>query len=688
MYTLDNDSLRNIFDHCRPVLFEEENAEDDRIPRERSHWWYKLAHVCRRWRNLILASASHLDLCLVCTYDTPVADMLAHSPLLPLIIDYVHQDPSREMTVEDEEGILLALQHRHRVSRIRLWVPSSNLWRLIVSMDGQFPILEYLYIKPLIDDGKTLILSKTFQAPHLRRVALRNITYCPGMSHFSPLGIQYAERVGRGALSSESQLWRIRGTFIHTLDDDSLLNIFYLRRPVLLDEDEDDDTRILQGGEWARERWWYKLTHVCRRWRYLVLGSASYLGLGLICTYGTPVADMLGHSPPLPLIIDYIDKNRDITAEDEEGIMVALQHRDRVRRIRLWMPIPDLRKLIVAIDEEFPVLEYLYIDPQTRDDTGLMLPKTFQAPHLRHLILENFAFLIGSPLLATTLGLVTLSLERIPRSAYFHPNDLLQQLSLIPQLEVVGIDFRFPVPNHDVEMQLLDTPIMTHVTLPNLRWFGFCGVSAYLEALLARMTTPFLEKFQIQFSHQPILSVPHLQEFISTAKNLKLSSAASARMGFSTWDVWMTVFPHTRAKMYSLDIAVGSGHLDSQVASVVQLFNSLGEVFSAVERLTIEYKRHSISSEWNNEADRTQWRELFRSFSNVKTLRVDDGIVTQLSDSLRSDDGESPMDVLPELKELSYPASGGDPFTAFIDARQKAGHPVTLDRRWTNLTRP
>jgi hypothetical protein len=49
---------------------------------------------------------------------------------------------------------------------------------------------------------------------------------------------------------------------IHVLDDDSLVNIFRLYRPALLD-DEDDDDRILQGGEWDRERWWYKLVHVC-----------------------------------------------------------------------------------------------------------------------------------------------------------------------------------------------------------------------------------------------------------------------------------------------------------------------------------------------------------------------------------------------------------------------------------------
>ncbi|KAH9961875.1 hypothetical protein BJV74DRAFT_346686 [Russula compacta] len=683
IYILDNDLLLNIFYHCRPLL-SEDMADDDHISERQKwvheRWWYKLVHVCRRWRYLVSVSASRLGLSLVCTHGTPVANMLAHSPLLPLIIDYVQQDPSREVTVEDEEGILLALQYPHRVSRIRLWIPSSNLRKIVAGMDGKFLMLEYLYIKPLTDDGETLILPKTFQAPHLRQVMLSHVTHYPGISHLPPPTpcIQSTERIGRGASSSESQHWR---SLIHILDDDSLLNIFYLYRPVLLDGDE-DDIGILQGGEWDRERWWYKLTHVCRRWRYLVLGSASYLGLGLLCTYRTPVADMLAHSPPLPLIISCIDEDRDITTEDEEGIIAALQHRDRVCRIRLWVPIPSFQKLIIAIDDEFPKLEYLYVRPAIHNQMGLILPKAFQAPHLRHIVLFNFAFPIRSPLLMTAVGLVTLSLQRIPRSAYFHPNDLLQQLSLMPQLEVLGIDFRSPVPNNDVEMQLLGTPLITHVTLPNLRWLGFYGISTYLEALLARMTTPFLEKFQIEFPNQSTFSVPHLPEFLSRAKNLKFSSAASARIGFSTWGVWLSVYPHAGAKMYSLDMTLKCGHLDGQVAYATQLFNPLGGVFSPLEDLTLDYWRPSMSSEWNNEADRTQWRELFRSFNNVKTLRVDEGVVTQLSDSLRSVDGESPMDVLPGLKELSYPAiaSTDDAFKAFIDARQKAGHPVTLHR--------
>ena len=68
---------------------------------------------------------------------------------------------------------------------------------------------------------------------------------------------------------------------------------------------------------------------------------------------------MLAHSPPLPLILDYLE-NRDLTAEDEDGILLALRRRDRVRRIRLAIPPPNLR-ILAVIDGEFPILEYLLL---------------------------------------------------------------------------------------------------------------------------------------------------------------------------------------------------------------------------------------------------------------------------------------------------------------------------------------
>jgi len=55
----------------------------------------------------------------------------------------------------------------------------------------------------------------------------------------------------------------------------------------------------IQLGEWHREYWWYKLLKVCQQWPYVILESASHLGLCLVCARGMPVEDILAHSPPL-----------------------------------------------------------------------------------------------------------------------------------------------------------------------------------------------------------------------------------------------------------------------------------------------------------------------------------------------------------------------------------------------------
>jgi hypothetical protein len=137
------------------------------------------------------------------------------------------------------------------------------------------------------------------------------------------------------------------------LDDDSLINVFYFCRPVALDHEGigfDGPSKGNFKSERDLERWWYKVAQVCQRWRYLMLASPSYLKLFLVCTNGTPSADMLAYLPPLPLIINYAvgyrlgyRNRRKLTAEDEEAILLALQHRDRVRRIHLRYPLRNCR---------------------------------------------------------------------------------------------------------------------------------------------------------------------------------------------------------------------------------------------------------------------------------------------------------------------------------------------------------
>jgi len=468
-------------------------------------------------------------------------------------------------------------------------------------------------------------------------------------------------------------------SFINILDDDSLLHIFSLYRPVILDEDETQNSSVLQWGEWHQERWWYKLVHVCRRWRYLVLASSSSLGLCLVCKHATPIAYMLAHSPPLPLIIDHlqVDQHHPITSEDEEGILLALQHRDRVRRIRLMMPVPALQKVIIALGKGFSMLEYLYVAARTNEIPNLILPETFQAPQLRHLILIDFAFPITSPFLATATGLVTLWLSEISPSSYFRPSALLHHLSFMPRLETLGILFHSPAPGHGHEEQLLHAPNMVHVVLLHLHWFAFGGDSAYLEALLPRMTTPALDKLQIFFFDQQTFSVPHLRQFASTRKDL---TPSRADLIFDDENVFMTVYSNDKARTETFYIDVSCGNPHRQVASAVQIFNALGTILSGVEYLVLGYENDVSSLDGNHEADRTQWRGLLKSFKNVKAIQVPHGLVRVLSRSLQLDDGDSPADFLPQLEQLECFECGdtGDAFTGFIDARKNAGHPVTL----------
>jgi hypothetical protein len=392
---------------------------------------------------------------------------------------------------------------------------------------------------------------------------------------------------------------------------------------------------------------------------------------------------MLTHSPPLPLLIDYLSGNDDIAAEDEEGAILALKQYNRVRRVCLRMHVTSLRKLVVAMDDDYPILETLII-LHPKGDLGSisLLPETLQAPHLRHLYLDGFALPIGCRLLTTAVDLVTLYLSMDHPSTYFHPNTLLRWLSFMPQLETLRIDFLFPVPNHDVEMQLahtsITTPVTVTVTLPNLHDFSFQGIRTYLEALIHPIVAPRLDKLQIWFSNQLTFSVPRLLQFVNATENLMFKSA---EFSFSEERVYVEVYPHEDTEMHALSIAVECWHLDWQVSSAAQIFDSLSLMFSAVEHLTLKHRVHSRSSEEHNEADRSEWRQLLGSFRNVKTLRIAKGLVKELSRCLELDDGELPLELLPELQELSCSGSGNsDAFTSFIEARQNAGRPITLVR--------
>ncbi|KAH9164285.1 hypothetical protein EDB89DRAFT_440551 [Lactarius sanguifluus] len=110
---LPDDVLLDIFDFCR--------VDEAYYP-----WtlrWARLAHVCRKWRQVIFASPRRLRLQLGCARRTPVRKYLDVWPAFPIdIYYYIDDDP----TVN--ENLIAALEHPNRVYSLRFYYVTTPEW--------------------------------------------------------------------------------------------------------------------------------------------------------------------------------------------------------------------------------------------------------------------------------------------------------------------------------------------------------------------------------------------------------------------------------------------------------------------------------------------------------------------------------------------------------------------------------
>jgi hypothetical protein len=178
------------------------------------------------------------------------------------------------------------------------------------------------------------------------------------------------------------------------------------------------------------------------------------------------------------------------------------------------------------------------------------------------------------------------------------------------------------------------------------------------------MTIPLLKTFAILFFNQLSFSIPRLLQFMGATENLRFSNVEFL---FYHEAVAAWLYPPMENASYNFYIKVICEHLDWQVSSMAQILNVLRPLLSSVVDLTLDYREHTLSSQCHNEVDQTLWCKLFRSFRNVKTLRVHSGLIGNVSRSLRLNGG-SPLELLPELTELVCPVGNVDDgtFSAFI----------------------
>jgi len=171
------------------------------------------------------------------------------------------------------------------------------------------------------------------------------------------MGSNIGEEVSLELEVKHGQCSLYRNAAIETLSDNVLLEIFdlYLRK----DEDIDPSYSIYEKSQRYPYDAWHALVHVCQRWRYVALASPRRLNLRLLCPRRRRVRETLGVWPAFPIVIwDIVD-----FTSDEDNIIAALQHRDRVCEIKLKrFTISQSEELLPFMQESFPALTKLQFE--------------------------------------------------------------------------------------------------------------------------------------------------------------------------------------------------------------------------------------------------------------------------------------------------------------------------------------
>ena len=389
------------------------------------------------------------------------------------------------------------------------------------------------------------------------------------------------------------------------------------------------------------------------------------------------MVNTLDHLPLMPLLVHYYYSHHSaptVLEQDESWIYHTLRLHGRIRHVKLSLPPSTLHKALTLMDENFTILEHLFLSGLFSPDNGhrlhLTLPKGFLAPNLRHLTL----FGIGLPkrlrVLTSTVSLVTLSLSTIQTSTYFRPRLLVARLRSLPLLEELIIGFSIPIPRPSTERELLGEK-RAPIILPRLKTLSFDGTGAYLEFLVAQIKAPFLEELSIRLYNQIALVLPNLFDLINNTKVFKLSSA---RVGFYHNEVFLSMNHDYILGRISLFLCVRCKPLDWQIDCAAQICHALIPTLSGAEKLSLLIDYQEIPTEMRNGAiDSATWHDLLRGFVWVKKLHIDAALSQELSRALQADEVGLDPGFLPNLWSIR---ARHNLFTSFIAARQVVGHPV------------
>ena len=451
------------------------------------------------------------------------------------------------------------------------------------------------------------------------------------------------------------------------LSDDVLLEIFDLYHEENEDEDKDNDP-LAWKNVWS----WNILVHVCRRWRQVVFGSPLRLDLKILCDSGTLVRKYLGIWPALPIVVKYF--HRGFTNDDEDNIVTALEHVDRVCNVGLRVKGFQLEKISTAMRQTFPMLARLYIDSLVDSDNAPVLPADFlggSAPLLHDIYLRGISFPALPTLLLSTSDLVTLILHNIPHSGYISPEAMVVALAALPRLKLFVIGFQLASPRPD----RIHPPPVTRTILPGVTSFYFIGASEYLEDLAVRIDAPQLGRIEIRYLNQLVdFRVAQLARFIDRSVGPKLTLFKCARVSFDSRRVTFDMSHETGPYQEQLSTTLSCQGIDWQVSHMAHVLNQFSTTLSSSAAVNLKLE---VETWWvgpTEGMDDVNWQHLLLQFSTIQTLHVSRGLAEHVAFAL----AHMVAGAFPSLDLIFLEGQPASSLEKFLAARKFSGRPVTV----------
>jgi hypothetical protein len=431
-------------------------------------------------------------------------------------------------------------------------------------------------------------------------------------------------------VNSGDQNWAPNWTVaIDKLPGEVLLEIFDHYR-------QSFDHQIFFLRVWNNKNGWFKLAHVCHKWRCIVLASPRRLRVLLFFAESTPTraaaleSQSLSH---LPIHVDYSEIVWNASAQTR--LISALRYLNRVVRIAINGSRKDFDKICKALDLPFPALLSFELHNMQGNEEHILLASSFMTSvkSLRHLRLANVRLSRLLPLLSATRALVYLNLTVDTLFWQTRGASLLTHLQRIPHLREIQITTQSRISNH------MRKPPITTVSLAELSYFHLSGQCTEIEWFVAGLITPPLRVLRISVvESSPTLHISHLSKLIRVAGIVFLG----ARLSFSGPTLATTMFAPPHATRMVTFKTPSNAHLGSALSPMLA---TLEDVFLCISS-PFAFRRPLLR-------DLAHWRKFFEELRNVKVLRLHHGLATEVADVLR----QPTVDPSPAQEEVDRDAT-------------------------------